>query len=155
MDAEQLALYILLEMRTLLITALLLPALASAQPSSLPTLGRITGQLTYPSDYFPEDMKVTAVPVAGKGCSYSTRKTRGQQYSLSLPAGDYYVYATSKDMPGYKAYYTKFVTCGLRYGCPSHAKIVAHVKTGATTARIDPEDWYLPDPHPVADSLGQ
>lgn len=131
----------------------LLPSLASAQvakPAAAP--GRITGQLSYPSEYFPADMRVTAVPVAAKGRSYSTAKNRGQRYSLNLPAGDYYVYATTRDLPGYKAYYSKFVTCGLAYGCPSHAKIVVHVKAGITLARIDPEDWYVPDPHPAADS---
>jgi hypothetical protein len=81
--------------RFLLVSVLWLPALAPAHPSPSPLLGRITGQLTYPSDYFPADMKVTAVPVVGKGRSYSTRKNRGQRYSLRLPAGDYYVYATS------------------------------------------------------------
>lgn len=141
---------------TYLLGSLLLPALVVAQapkPAVSP-LGSITGQLTYPSDYFPDNMRVTAVPVSGQGQIYTTR-TNGERYRLRLPAGHYYVYATTKDFPGYKAYYTKFVTCGLKYGCPSHAKIVVHVKAGITLARIDPEDWYVPDPQPSAvDSVG-
>jgi hypothetical protein len=146
---------------TLLLT--LLPALATAQARNpaAATLGRITGQVTYPSEYFPANMVVTAVPVAGKGHRYTTTKYWGQHhsitqnYSLRLPAGTYYVYAATNDLPGYKSYYTKFVTCGLSSKCPSHAKIAVAVKAGATTTRIDPDDWYVPDPHPAADSLGQ
>jgi hypothetical protein len=105
-------------------------------------------------------MVVTAVPVAGKGRSYSTTKYWGQHHSitqnyrLSLPAGTYYVYAATNDLPGYKAYYTKFVTCGLSIKCPSHVKIAVHIKAGATTTRIDPDDWYVLGPLLVADSVG-
>lgn len=141
----------------------LLPALAVAQTRkpAPATLGRIMGQVTYPSEYFPANMVVTAVPIAGKGHRYTTTRYWGpphsltQNYQLCLPAGTYYVYAATNDLPGYKAYYTKFVTCGLSSKCPSHAKIAVPVKAGATTPRIDPDDWYVPDPHPAVDSLGQ
>jgi hypothetical protein len=104
-------------------------------------LGRITGALSYPSDYLPADMKVTAVPVSG-GRTYATTKKRGTRYTLVLPAGKYYVYATTRDLPAYKAYYTDMVTCGLSIDCHSHRKIVVTVKAGRTTPNVDPQDWY-------------
>ena len=104
-------------------------------------LGRITGSLSYPSDYLPDDMKVTAVPLSGGG-TYSTTKKRGNRYTLTLPAGQYYVYATTQDFVAYKAYYTEMVTCGLSINCHSHKKIMVNVKAGTTTAKVDPQDWY-------------
>jgi hypothetical protein len=108
------------------------------------THGRIVGDVSYPSDYLPDDLKVTAVPV-NKGRTFSTTKRRGSEYSLSLPAGEYYVYATTNatpNMTGYKAYYTEFTTCGSSVDCPSHKKIVVSVKPGKTTYKVDPQDWY-------------
>lgn len=144
-------------MSSALLLILLLPTLAAAQGTKpeAPGLGRITGQLIYPSDYFPDNMRVTAISVADKGRSYSTTRTQSKRYSLRLPAGDYYVYATTGDMPGYRAYYTNFVTCGLTYGCLSHTKIVVHVQAGTILARIDPEDWYEPARPTAADSVKQ
>jgi hypothetical protein len=60
---------------------------------------------------------------------------------LELDPGSYYVYA---QLPGdpYKAYYDEFVTCGLKFGCPSHKPIEVVVKAGVNLTAINPHDWY-------------
>jgi hypothetical protein len=106
--------------------------------------GWIAGEVSYPSDYLPDDLRVTAAPVRG-GRLYSTTRRKGAKYQLSLPAGEYYVYATTKATPtltGYKAYYTEFTTCGSSVDCPSHKKIVVRVRSKTGTYHIDPQDWY-------------
>ena len=132
-----------------LVTALSLSAHAQQSPAARPAapraptaaLGRITGTLSFPSDYIPADMKVVAEPVGG-GRSYSDMRRNDRTYSLRLPAGRYYVYARTKENPGYRAYYNAFVTCGLNVECPSHAKLVVVVAASKTTPKIDPQDWY-------------
>jgi hypothetical protein len=71
------------------------------------------------------------------------------KFSLRVPPGAYYVYAMLKDPAdigsdfiGYKAYYTKFVTCGLRYDCKDHSKITVTVESGQKVSDIQPYDWY-------------
>ncbi len=110
-------------------------------------LGRIAGTLIYPSEYVPADMRVVAEPVGG-GRSYASNqkklnpKNYTYNYAMSLPAGRYYVYALTRENPGYRAYYNEFVTCGLNVNCHSHAKLVVVVATGATTPNVNPHDWY-------------
>lgn len=64
-----------------------------------------------------------------------------------VPAGKYYVYAYIPGGGGgydadYRAYYDKFVTCGMSVSCTSHKWIVVTVKAGKTTSKVDPQDWY-------------
>lgn len=120
-------------------------------PTSYPlSLGTIEGSLSYPSSFIPKDMKVCAqtLDASKKYCTSDhikdSKYTYGEGYKLNVPAGTYYVYAyiTKTDGTDWKAYYNKFVTCGLAATCPSHEKIAVEVKAGDSLTKIDPQDWY-------------
>ncbi|KKS29712.1 MAG: hypothetical protein UV83_C0001G0325 [candidate division WWE3 bacterium GW2011_GWE2_43_18] len=115
--------------------------------------GVITGSLGYPSEFIPENMEVCAVEVQGQGahCSNNHLKdkafTYGVGYRLTLPAGEYYVYAYVPNQPDatgqiYKAYYSEFVTCGMDVSCSNHEPVKVTVRQGEVTANVDPQDWY-------------
>jgi hypothetical protein len=116
-------------------------------------VGVITGSLGYPSEGIPENMEVCAVEVGAMGahCSNEHLKdvsfTYGVGYRLTLPGGEYYVYAYLPNLPDatgqtYKAYYSEFVTCGMDVSCTSHEPIKVTVKQGEVTQNVDPQDWY-------------
>lgn len=116
-------------------------------------VGVITGSLGYPSEGIPENMEVCAVEVAGMAahCSNEHLKdkafTYGVGYRLTLPAGEYYVYAYLPNLPDatgqtYKAYYSEFVTCGMDVSCTSHEPVKVTVRQGEVTEKVDPQDWY-------------
>ena len=116
-------------------------------------VGVITGSLGYPSEGIPENMEVCAVEFGAMGahCSNEHLKdvsfTYGVGYRLTLPAGEYYVYAYLPNLPDatgqiYKAYYSEFVTCGMDVSCTSHEPIKVTVKQGEVTQNVDPQDWY-------------
>lgn len=108
--------------------------------------GFVEGSLSYPSEGIPLELAVCAETLEGTevNCTGNHVKdgkfTTGVGYNLELPPGKYYVFATVP-IPN-RAYYTEFVTCGLKYECPSHKKIEVVVKSGETTSNIDPGDWY-------------
>ena len=113
----------------------------------------ITGSLGYPSEFIPENMEVCAVEVIGQGahCSNEHLKdkayTYGVGYRLTLPAGEYYVYAYVPNQPDatgqtYKAYYSEFVTCGMEVSCSGHEPIKVTVRQGEIVSNVDPQDWY-------------
>ncbi len=115
--------------------------------------GTIEGSLGYPSDFIPE-MSVCAVETKTKE-SYCTMEMLenekfmyGIGYSLEIPEGSYQIYAQLEDSEntsfkkGYKAYYSKFVTCGMDIKCDSHKPITVKIKGGETLSDIDPQDWY-------------
>ena len=115
--------------------------------------GTIEGSLGYPSDFIPE-MSICAVEIKTKE-SYCTMKMienesfmYGIGYLLEVPAGSYQVYAQLEDGENtnldknYKAYYSKFVTCGMDVDCDSHKPVTIKVKGGETLSDIDPQDWY-------------
>jgi hypothetical protein len=127
------------------------PGLAAA-----PQAGVIEGSLSYPGEYIPDDMTISAENLATKEI-YSTHQhlmAKKYQYKvgfkLAVPPGDYHVYAYLPD-PGrhgaeyakdYRAYYSEFVKCGMSVNCKSHAPITVKVKSGETVRGIDPQDWY-------------
>lgn len=123
--------------------------LAAAQ--GFTNAGTIAGPISYPSDYLPNDLTVCAERIAGEA-EYCTdekikdkRSETGVAYKLSVPAGEYWVYATVFSVPamkGEKAYYSEFVTCGIRHDCPSHKRIPVRVRAGETVTGIHPGDWY-------------
>ena len=121
-----------------------------------PPPGVIEGSLSYPSDFIPPDMTISAENLATKQI-YSTRKHLKSKkyqyqvgYKLTVPPGDYHVYAQLPDPArygaeypkDYRAYYSEFVKCGMTENCPSHAPILIRVKSGETVSGIDPMDWY-------------
>lgn len=104
-------------------------------------MGKITGNLTYPSDAIPDDIDVCAETLDGK-----TRHCGAEQaeaaYTLELPAGIYRVYSYLKSKPAERAYYSQFVRCGYNVACPSHEPITVTVEEGQTVSAIEPGDWY-------------
>jgi hypothetical protein len=117
---------------------------ASSGPQAAPAT--ITGELTYPGEWLPKDLKVCADEVVSKKRTCTSRQQkRGKsiRYELKVPAGTYLVFAESRSQPqGSPAYYSEFVTCGYDNSCPSHRPIPVTVSPGERRAKVDPGDWY-------------
>ncbi len=117
--------------------------------------GRIQGSTTYPSEGVPAQI-VCAQPVSGGETDQCVQTQEGDnahpelsQFSITVAPGTYNVYAKLKDAKSlgsdfgdYKAFYTKFVTCGLEYSCKDHTTIPVVVGSGEVIRDIRPWDWY-------------
>ena len=112
--------------------------------------GTVEGSLSYPSEFIPPMM------VCAKEKKTKEEFCTGEQveddsfeygigYSLEVPAGSYEVYAQLMDEEGelddFKAYYSKYVTCGMTYECESHDPITVKIEGGDTKSGISPMDW--------------
>jgi len=110
-----------------------------------PRPATITGELSYPSDYIPEDMRVCAEDVTSRkrNCDarFTTRNGR-RLYTLTVLPGSYRVYAETRDMTDYKAYYSEAVVCGLSVDCVSHEPITLKLSAGENRGKVHPQDWY-------------
>ena len=119
-------------------------AVASSGPQAAPAT--ITGELTYPGEWLPKDLKVCADEVVSKKKICTSRQQKhgkSIRYELKVPAGTYLVFAESRSQPqGSPAYYSEFVTCGYDNSCPSHRPIPVTVSPGERRAKVDPGDWY-------------
>jgi hypothetical protein len=118
--------------------------------------GVIEGSLSYPSEFIPDDMTICAENQATKKIFCTNKHLKGKKYKykvgykLAVPPGEYHVFAQLPDPAkygagyprDYRAYYSKFVTCGMNADCFDHAPIVVKVKSGETVSGIDPMDWY-------------
>jgi hypothetical protein len=142
--------------RICLICAICLLLQISPGGAAEPKPGVIEGSLSYPSEFIPDDMTICAENLATKQI-YSTRKHLKAKkyqykvgYKLTVPPGDYQVYAYLPDPAkwgagfpkDYRAYYSEFVKCGQTADCKSHAPITVKVKSGETVSSVDPQDWY-------------
>ncbi len=112
-----------------------------------PTMGTITGNASYPADGLPPDEQVCAVRVTGGSPVCVNVGNSGKlAYSLSVQAGDYYVYSTAEShLSAYKAYYDEYSKCGNLASCPASghtAYISVKVTAGQTVTSVDPGDWY-------------
>ena len=114
-----------------------------------PTYGSITGNILYPSEGIPNDVKVTAVSLSDGKTYDATVTNDGVQatYSVSVPAGKYNIYGTRagfKDAAGvvWKAYYDQFVLCGMSTTCKDTSKIVLNVQASKTVSNVTIGDWY-------------
>lgn len=111
--------------------------------------GFIEGSLSYPSNYIPKDMSVCAINLTTEKeyCTseqiYDPKYTYTVGYKIEVPAGSYNVYATVPAQKDYKAYYSQYVNCGLKYNCTSHTPLEVKVEKDQTTSNIDPIDWYI------------
>jgi hypothetical protein len=122
-------------------------------PTPVPTNenGTIEGSLSYPSEGIPENMTVCAEsndledPICTSAKITDAKYTYGKGYKLEVPAGTYLVYA-KLDGQEYRAYYNKFVICGLLASCTDHTPIEVKVTANQTTSKIDPQDWYNSKP---------
>jgi hypothetical protein len=107
--------------------------------------GIIEGSLSYPSDFIPADIRICAEEILNKKqyCTDShirdDKYTYREGYKIEVPVGLYYVFSSLRN---YRAYYSEFVTCGIKIDCPSHEPIVVNVKERQITSDIDPWDWY-------------
>ena len=121
---------------TLLVTLLAIPVTAQTRS------GRIEGALSYPSSYIPA-LRVCAKNIRNDSQHCTQTKKNQKQYKIQVPAGNYHVFATAT-IAGEKetAYYSRAVTCGLRYGCNDHSPISVTVKSGQVVKGINPQDWY-------------
>ncbi len=124
----------------LLITAKVI--LAQSADSST-SCGFILGSYSYPGEYIPADLKICAVSVSDSTATYCTTimNRKNFTYKMKLPAGEYFVYAETKDITD-KAYYSEFVLCGMNVNCPCHKKIIVKVIAKKKTKNINPTDWY-------------
>ena len=102
--------------------------------------GKLMGDLSFPSDYLPNDLKVCAE--AGDGKQYCDAQIDGSSYVLEVPAGQYRVFAQTAAMPGVRAYYSEFVECGSYSWCSSHEPLKIAIEEGETHGRVNPGDWY-------------
>jgi hypothetical protein len=132
---------------------LLNPCPGAAAP---PQPGVIQGSLSYPSEFIPPDMTICAENQTTKQIVSTNRHVKSKKYTykvgyqLTVPPGDYHVYAYLLDparygagySKDYRAYYSEFVKCGMTENCPSHAPILVRVKSGETVRGVDPMDWY-------------
>lgn len=133
----------------------------SPSPSALPSIsptplasGTITGTIAYPAGTAPaqticavKSTDAAATPICVK---HGGSAAGSLAYSLSVPAGTYYVYASLQAPAGsfttdYKAYYNKYVTCGNAASCPAadhKAYLPVTIKGIQTVKDINPTDWY-------------
>ena len=125
----------------------------TAEPTlSPPSLGTISGRMSYPSDGIPASMVACAENIqtgAAKCTKSRTGWTSRVSYSLQLPAGRYHVYArisaqdeNAGDLARERAYYTEYMKCGMAAHCNSHRRIVLEVKPGETITGITVGDWW-------------
>ncbi|CAN5480899.1 hypothetical protein BH10ACI3_BH10ACI3_17170 [soil metagenome] len=138
--------------------AILLTLFGALTISAFAQPGKIIGKLTYPSDGIPRDMvlcvKVTSLYAEPTYCSndkaerLKTAKItfklnyRAASYVINLPAASYYLYATTSEMPGVKAYYDEFVKCEMSVESTSKAPIVIKVKPNQTRSGITVGDFW-------------
>lgn len=140
--------------RSLILTTFVLcsAAAAFAQP------GKISGKLTYPGDGIPSDLimcvKRTDLYAEPTYCSNDSAKrlrdaqvvfrlrTRSAAYDVTVPAGTYQIWATTRQMPGVRAYYDEFVRCGMTVRCKSKAPITIRVRKGQTASGIKVGDFW-------------
>ena len=103
--------------------------------------GRITGTLSYPSEYLPP-MRVCAFELA-EATPYCVRTDKDQaQYRLEgVPPGDYLVLAFPQEADALPGGYTGCVP-DLSAGCGDHDLKPIIVNAGQTTPDIDPADYY-------------
>lgn len=111
--------------------------------------GTVEGSLSYPAQGIPSDLRVCAVNLSsGRATCTSqhladTRFRSGQGYQLQLAPGSYQVYAVVPSFdPNYRAYYSRFVTCGYQASCQDHTPITITVTGGQTVTGIEPGDFY-------------
>ena len=142
--------------RFILLCALCLLFQPDPGAAAAPATGVIEGSLSYPSDFIPPDMTVCAENLVTQQIYSTNRHLKGKKYryktgyKLTVPPGDYHVYAYLPDPAkygagyprDYRAYYSQFVRCGMHADCLDHKPIVVKVKNGRTASGIDPMDWY-------------
>ena len=120
--------------------------------------GTISGPVTFPPNQpTPKTFHVCAVNTATmenfcNGNEYVQVPADNSKYLyiLSVPTGNYQVYATTavnpRDPNAFRAYYSAYIQCGQHDTCTDHTPISVEVKNNETIENINPGDWtYLGD----------
>ena len=109
--------------------------------------GRIRGHVRFPACMHPADLQVCAERRDGvSSCTSKLMLTEiGLAYTLEVAPGHYRVYSKSESTrPGYRAYFTNAVKCGLHLGCVDHVPVWIEVRPNKTLNGVDPDDWFAP-----------
>ncbi len=115
---------------------------APVQSDDLPVInGYIQGGLDFPTEPFPEYMKVFAYNLDTEK-EYWVDSGGKKTYRLEVPPGRYHVYAFLDVMPTYRAYFNEFVVSGMEPGCGMGQPVVVEVYPGQVTDGVNPVDWY-------------
>lgn len=117
--------------------------------------GTISGKIMYPSSGIPTKTKIFAEDTkTGKVyeatvtfAETTTDMAPSATYTVSVPAGSYYMYGTIADFNDqngtpWKAYYNQFVVCGMAATCKDVTKVVLNVEAGGKVVNITIGDWY-------------
>lgn len=117
--------------------------------------GTVTGKIMYPSSGIPTKIKVFAQDTKTNKTYEATvtfapttsDMSASATYSVSVPAGSYYIYGTLADFNDqngtpWKAYYNQFVICGLAASCKDDTKVVVNVEAAGKVENITIGDWY-------------
>lgn len=105
--------------------------------------GSISGALSYPSETLPAQ-RVCATNLADDKEYCQQTKQGDASFVITAPIGDYWVYAALEgDTTGKRAYFSEFVTCGLKAECKDHTPVKVAVESQKISA-ADPQDWYAP-----------
>jgi hypothetical protein len=108
----------------------------------------IEGRLRYPAcTEIPADLVVCAEDqVSGaRHCGTAFGSPDGYRYRIELPAGQYRVFASAPSVrPGYRAYYSESVRCGLSTKCIDHSPIAVIAVAGRSRGGVEPADWFGP-----------
>lgn len=105
--------------------------------------GLIRGDLSYPSDWIPDDLKICWRNLSTE--ESDCEKPSGERsYELSLPEGEYYVWARRESDTSFRGFYSAASKCGLSVDCLSHRPLAVPVLEDQITTGVDPSDWYGP-----------
>lgn len=114
----------------------------TVSPATGSAVATIQGRKIFPSEAIPADFRVCAANLASHA-ETCTAAGGAPTYRLQVPAGSYRVYAIVPSFDGsYRAYYSRFVTCGLRAECTDHSPLTVTVAAGQTVDGIDAGDFY-------------
>ncbi len=107
-------------------------------------IGRVQGNLGYPSEYIPP-MRVVAFDVNSQDYYFVDTLRNQDTYEITvLPPGTYHVVAyVREEGPDLAGGYSHFVTCGMDVDCENHNLIDVNVYAGEVTQGVDPVDFYI------------
>lgn len=105
--------------------------------------GIVRGDLSYPSDAIPDDLKVCwrNLSTEESGCEVPSGE---RSYELTLPEGEYHVWARTDADRDFRGFFSAASKCGLSVDCLSHRPLAVPVLADQITSGIDPSDWYGP-----------
>lgn len=118
------------------------PGAVETNPS--PAYGKISGKLSYPSEFIPPQRVVASNIDTGDFYFVDTGENQATYVIEDLQPGIYHLVAYVSD-PNFAAGFSHAVPCGLSVDCTDHSLIEVIVNPGEETNNVDPGDWYAPD----------